>query len=57
MMRLVGCGVLLVLCGVSLLVAFVLGIITLVAKLSGLVQVPGYAGTMLAISPVCPPAS
>ncbi|MEQ1513699.1 MAG: glycosyltransferase family 2 protein [Lysobacteraceae bacterium] len=35
--------------GVSMLVAFVLGIITLVAKLSGLVQVPGYAGTMLAI--------
>lgn len=35
--------------GVSMLVAFVLGIITLAAKLSGLVQVPGYAGTMLAI--------
>jgi polyisoprenyl-phosphate glycosyltransferase len=34
---------------VSMLVAFVLSMITLTAKLSGLVEVPGYAGTMLAI--------
>lgn len=34
---------------VSMLVAIVLSIVTLVAKLSGLVQVPGYAGTMLVI--------
>ena len=34
---------------VSMLVAIMLSIVTLVAKLSGLVQVPGYAGTMLVI--------
>lgn len=34
---------------VSMLVAIVLSIVTLAAKLSGLVQVPGYAGTMLVI--------
>ena len=34
---------------VSMLVAIVLSIVTLAAKLSGLLQVPGYAGTMLVI--------
>ena len=34
---------------VSMLVAVVLSIVTLIAKLSGMVQVPGYTGTMLVI--------
>jgi glycosyltransferase involved in cell wall biosynthesis len=35
--------------GVSMAVAIVLGLVTLIAKLTDVVQVPGYAGTMLVI--------
>jgi polyisoprenyl-phosphate glycosyltransferase len=41
--------ILIALGSVSMLVALVLSVVTLVAKLTGLVQVPGYAGTMLVI--------